>query len=182
MANLSIFGILTLLITFISWRTLFNAKSHGFYRYFAWIGMAWLFASNYKLWFVNPTSINQLISWFLLIYSAYVAIAGFITLIKKGKPNSKRQDEHLFGFEKTTELIETGVFKYTRHPLYGSLIFLTWALFLKSPTTILVIIALLSTIFLYITSRFDEKECIFYFGDQYKEYMKHTKMFIPYIF
>jgi len=182
MSKLIIFGIMTLLITFISWRTLFNTKSHGFYRYFAWLGMAWLFASNYRSWFVNPLSINQLISWILLIYSAYIAIAGFIFLIKKGKPNSKREDEHLFGFEKTTELIDTGVFKYTRHPLYGSLIFLTWALLLKNPSIILTIIALLSTIFLYITSRFDEKECILYFGDQYKVYMKRTKMFIPFIF
>ena len=37
-------------------------------------------------------------------------------------------------------------------------------------------------VMLYITAIFDEKECIVYFGDKYKEYMKRSKMFIPYIF
>ncbi len=182
MSKLIIFGIMLVLITFISWRTLFNIKSHGFYRYFAWLGMAWLFASNSKYWFVNPFEWNQLISWVLLIYSAYLVIAGILLIKFIGKPNSSRKEENLFGFEKTTKLIDSGVFKYTRHPLYGSLIFLTWAILLKNPTLLLTVFAVSSTILLYITSLFDEKECIIYFGDQYKEYMKHTKMFIPFIF
>ncbi|MEI8271499.1 MAG: methyltransferase [Paludibacter sp.] len=182
MSKLIIFGIMMVLITFISWRTLFNTKSHGFPRYFAWICMAWLFASNYKFWFVNPFEWNQLISWVLLIYSAYLVIAGILLIKFIGKPNASRKEENLFGFEKTTKLIDTGVFKYTRHPLYGSLIFLTWAILLKNPTLLLTIIALLSTILLYITSRYDEKECIQYFGFAYENYMKRTKMFIPFIF
>ncbi|MHB9143104.1 MAG: methyltransferase family protein, partial [Paludibacter sp.] len=76
----------------------------------------------------------------------------------------------------------SGVFKHTRHPLYGSLIFLSWAIFLKNPTLFLSVISLISTILLYYTSRYDEKECINYFGDKYSDYMKHTKMFIPFIF
>lgn len=182
MSKLIIFGILSLLIIVISWRTLFNMKSHGFPRFFAWICMAWLFASNYKFWFLNPFSWNQLISWFLLIYSAYLVVAGLLFMIKKGKPSSDRNEENLFGFEKTTELIDTGVFKHIRHPLYSSLIFVTWAIFLKETTILLSIIALLSTTMLYFTSKFDEKECIKYFGFAYENYMKQTKMFIPYIF
>lgn len=182
MRTITIFAILSLLITFISWRTLFNTKSHGFYRFFGWECMAGLFAVNYKFWFVNPFSIHQLISWALLIYSAYLAVAGLIFMIKKGKPGASRNDEHLFGFEKTTELIDTGVFKRIRHPLYSSLIFLTWAFFLKNPTVALFTISLTATVFLYLTSRFDEKECLSYFGDKYSNYMKQTKMFIPYLF
>ena len=182
MSKLLIFGILTLLITIVSRRTLFNTKSHGFYRYFSWIGIALLMASNYKNWFLAPFSVNHLISWILLFYSTYIAIAGFILLIRKGKPGSSRKDVHLFSFEKTTELIDTGVFKYTRHPLYASLIFLTWALLMKNPTPILSAVAFLSTIFLYFCSRYDEKECIQYFGSAYEDYMKRTKMFIPFIF
>ena len=182
MSKLIVFGILCLLVIIISLRTLFNTKSHGFYRFFSWICMSWLFASNYTFWFVQPLSMNQIISWILLIYSVYLVIAGMLLIKKIGKPNSTRDEKNLFGFEKTTELIETGVFMYIRHPLYSSLIFVTWAIFLKNPTPPLFIIALLSTNFLYFTSRFDEKECISYFGDKYKEYMKRTKMFIPYLF
>jgi len=182
MIKLILFGLLSLLVTIISWRTLFNTKSHGFYRFFSWISMSWLFASNYTYWFVDPFSISQIISWILLIYSAYLVIFGMLLIKKIGKPNSIRNEKNLFGFEKTTELIDTGVFKYIRHPLYSSLIFVTWALFLKNPTMPLFVIALISTNFLYFTSRIDEKECIIYFGDKYKKYMKRTKMFIPYLF
>lgn len=99
-----------------------------------------------------------------------------------GKAEKSKERDNLFGFEKTTELIDTGVFKYIRHPLYSSLIFLTWGIFLKNPTAILFVIALLSTNFLYLTSKFDEKECQIYFGLKYKDYMNRTKMFIPDIF
>ena len=182
MSKLIIFGVLSVLVIFISWRTLFNSKSHGFYRFFSWECMAWLAASNYKYWFIQPFCFNQIISWIFLFYSAYLAIAGMILIKKIGKPNSIRDEKSLFGFEKTTELIDTGVFKLIRHPLYASLIFLTWAVYLKHPTIPLFFIALLSTNFLYFTSRFDEKECILYFGNKYQDYMKHTKMFIPFIF
>lgn len=73
-----IFGILSLLIIFISWRTLFDTKSHGFYRFFSWECMAWLIATNYKYWFINPFSINQIISWILLFYAAYLPLAGIL--------------------------------------------------------------------------------------------------------
>ncbi len=182
MSELYIFGILSVIVIVISWRTLFNTKNHGFYRFFSWECMAWLLASNYKYWFSEPLSIQQIISWLLLFYSAYLAIAGMLLIKKIGKPNPIRDEKNLFGFEKTTELIDSGVFKRIRHPLYASLIFLTWAIYLKNPTLPLFIIALLSTNFLYFTSIFDEKECINFFGDKYRKYMARTKMFIPYIF
>ncbi len=182
MKTFIVFGVLSLLIIIISWRTVFNVKTHGFYRFFAWECMAWLFAVNYHFWFVNPFSINQIISWILLLYSAYLAIAGILLIKRIGQPSHERDEKNLFGFEKTTELIDSGVFKHTRHPLYASLIFLTWAIFLKNPTLVLSVISLISTILLYYTSRYDEKECINYFGDKYSDYMKHTKMFIPFIF
>jgi len=182
MKTIIIFGILSLFIIFISWRTLFNTKSHGFYRFFSWQCMAWLFASNYKYWFTDPFSIPQIISWILLFCAAYLALAGIFIMKVKGKAEKSKERDNLFGFEKTTELIDTSVFKYIRHPLYSSLIILTWAIYLKNPTPILFIIALLSTIFLYMTSKFDEKECLIYFGIKYEDYMKRTKMFIPAIF
>jgi protein-S-isoprenylcysteine O-methyltransferase Ste14 len=144
--------------------------------------MAWLFVANYKFWFVNPFSLNQIISWILLFYSLYLVFAGVFFLKTKGKADKSRDEKNLYGFEKTTQLVDTGIFKYIRHPLYAALIFLTWAIFLKNPTTVLFVIALASTIFLYFTSRLDEKECIHYFGEKYREYIKRTKMFIPLLF
>jgi len=100
---------------------------------------------------------------------------------KNGKAEKSREAESLYQFEKTTELVDTGIFKYIRHPLYSSLIFLTWGIFFKHVTIPLIIFAVASTVFLYLTSITDEKECITYFGDKYKDYMKRTKQFIPFV-
>ncbi len=182
MGTLIIFSTLSLFIIIASWRTIFTIKSHGFYRFFSWECMAWLLAVNYKHWFVNPYGLFQVISWSLLLYAGYLAFMGMLLMIKKGKPHPSRDEKNLFGFEKTTELIDTGVFKYVRHPLYSALIFVTWAIYLKNPTLFLSVFAVASTLFLYFTSLFDEKECSNYFGNEYINYMKRTKMFIPFVF
>lgn len=51
---------------------------------------------------------------------------------------------------------------------------------MKNHTLELLFIRLLSTTFLYLTAKFNEKECVIFFRDH--EYMKRTKRFIPYIF
>lgn len=181
MDRIILFLILSLFIIVVSWRTIFNIKSHGFYRFFSWECIAWLFATNYKYWFEHPFSINQILSWILLIVSGYMVIMGVILLKKIGKPGKDRKEKTLYKFEQTTELIDIGIFKYIRHPLYSSLLFLTWGIFLKNLSIELLFISLLSTIFLYLTARFEEKECLDIFGEKYIEYMKRSKMFIPYI-
>ena len=101
-------------------------------------------------------------------------------LKKKGKSDQSR-DGSLYTFEKTTELVDTGIFKTIRHPLYSSLLFLTWGIFLKHVTLYMLVFALLSTAFLFATALMEERENIAFFGEKYREYMKRTKMFIPYI-
>jgi protein-S-isoprenylcysteine O-methyltransferase Ste14 len=181
MERLIVFGILSVPVVILSWRALFNPKSHGFYRFFGWECMLWLFASNYRFWFDDPFSVKQIFSWILLFYSIYPAVAGAIQLRKAGKPGSNRDEKALYAFEKTSELVDTGIFKYIRHPLYSSLIFLTWGIFLKNTTVPLFVVALSSTAFLWLTAIFDEKECVRYFGDTYVDYMKRSKRFVPYL-
>ncbi len=181
MNNLIIWGILSVPIVLLSWQTLFHIRNHGFYRFLSWECMAILMAVNQKYWLVDPFSIRQIISWILLTISIYPVTAGLILFKKWGKIGQGRTDEHLYSFEKTTELIETGIYKYIRHPMYCSLLLLTWGLFFKHTSEKLLLIALMSSVFLFLTAIFDEKECIEYFGDKYKEYMKRTKRFIPFV-
>ena len=143
--------------------------------------MLWLFVVNYPFWFYDPLSTQQIGSWILLFISAYMVIAGVIQMKKKGKPRQDRSEKSLYQFEKTSELVDQGIFKYIRHPLYASLIFLTWGIFLKNPTISLFIVSMLSTFFLYVTALCDERECIEYFGDKYIEYMTRSKRFIPFV-
>ena len=110
-----------------------------------------------------------------------MVIAGVVLMKRKGKAGKKRDEKNLYDFEQTTELIDTGIFKYIRHPLYSSLIFLTWGIFFKNPAVGLLVVAIVSTIFLYLTSIYDERECVEYFGESYIEYMKRSKIFIPFL-
>ena len=176
-----LFGLLSVPVIIISWRTLFDIKSHGFYRFFSWECIVWLFVSNYKYWFKHPFNILQIISWVLLIISAYMIIAGVMTIKKKGKSSKTRKESTLYKFEQTTKLIDKGIFGYIRHPMYSSLLFLTWGVFLKHITGIELGVALISTLFLFLTSLNDEKECIIFYGNSYLEYMKRTKRFIPFV-
>ncbi|MDX2444152.1 MAG: methyltransferase [Bacteroidales bacterium] len=181
MNKLLLFGIISIPVIIISWRSLFNYKSHGFYRFFSWECIIWLFVANYKFWFVNPFTTTQIISWIFLLFSAYLVLTGVILMKKKGKPGMSRDEKTLYSFEKTSELLDTGIFKYIRHPLYSSLLFLTWGIFLKNPTIQLLLISLISTTVLYLTAIIEEKECVKHFGTKYVEYMKRSKKFIPFI-
>jgi protein-S-isoprenylcysteine O-methyltransferase Ste14 len=117
----------------------------------------------------------------LLIFSAYLVIAGSVLMKKRGKPKELGDDATLYKFENTSELVDTGIFKFIRHPLYSSLLFLTWGIYFKGPSGFLLIVSFLSTTFLFITAKVEEKECIKRFGVKYNEYMKRSRMFIPYI-
>lgn len=181
MDKIIIFLTLSVPIIIISWRTLFNIKNHGFYRFFSWECIIWLLATNYKYWFENPFSINQIFSWILLVISGYLVVIGVILIKKIGKPKTDPNEKTLYQIEQTTDLIDTGIYKYIRHPLYSSLLFLTWGILLKNITLELLLIAVFSTEFLYLTAVFEEKECAIFFGDKYTEYMKKTKRFIPYV-
>jgi len=182
MTEFIIWVILSIPIVFISRRSLLHVSSHGFYRFFAWECILWLIIVNIKFWFANPLGLAQIFSWIFLFYSLFLIIPAVMLIKKTGKRQKNRQDDTLYSFEKTSELIQTGIFKYIRHPMYSSLLFLTWGVCLKNPEPTLIIISILSSIFLYVTAIIEEREDIKYFGDKYKEYIKKSKMFVPYVF
>ncbi|HET9912278.1 MAG TPA: isoprenylcysteine carboxylmethyltransferase family protein [Anaerolineales bacterium] len=173
----------SLLILAISWKSLRQPGSHGFYRFFAWEIILALFAINMKFWFYKPFSWNQIIAWFLLIVACIPLAFGVQALRTRGKPTEQRAgDPSLLAFEKTTELVTSGIYHYIRHPLYSSLFLLTWGIFFKSPSFIGMVLAVAATLSLIATAKADEAECTRFFGPRYQDYMKHTKRFVPYVF
>jgi len=181
MNNLIIFIVLSIPIVILSWRAILKPLSHGFFRFIGWECIIWLLIKNIRFWFVDPLGVYQVIAWISLIYSLVLLIPGVHLMRKMGKPKDRPEDSTLYTFEQTTELIESGIFKYVRHPLYGSLIFLTWGIFFKNPDITLLIVSLIATKAFILTARIEEKENIAFFGDRYIEYMDRSKMFIPFI-
>jgi len=180
-SNIIAFIIGSLPIIFLSWRTLGSTRNHGFYRFFAWELMLWLLISNIRFWFRDPFSPWQIASWILLFASVYPVVDGVYRFRAAGRINRQRNDPTLFGFEHTTNLITSGVFRFIRHPMYASLLYLTWGIALKNPTVLILIYAMVATLFLYLTVRAEERENLNYFGEEYREYMKHTKRFVPWL-
>lgn len=164
----------TIIIALFSWSySVKHGRHHGIPRFFSFESIFILLVLNIKVWFHDPISPFQLISWIFLIVSAYFGIAGFILLLNRGKPEKN--------FENTTVLVKTGLYKYIRHPLYSSLLFIGTGIMLKDPASLQVALGVINIIALWFTATTEEKEMVRKFGEDYSAYMKETKMFIPYV-
>ena len=166
----------------VSRASLAQPGSHGFYRFLAWEAILGLALLNLDGWFRDPFSWHQLVSWPLLVVSAMLVIAGVRLLKERGEPDVGRDDVPLVAFEKTTTLVTTGLYRYIRHPLYSSLLFLAWGIFFKAPSWPGGLLVLAATLLLAATARVEEAENVRYFGQAYEEYKKQTKMFVPFLF
>jgi hypothetical protein len=144
-----VFFIATLGLLYISRAALRAPASHGFYRFFAWESLLFLFLLNVRSWFFRPFSPNQIVSWSLLLVSLYLVVQGAALLRRRGRPGGERQ------------------------------VFLGWGIFFKQPSLRGGLFALVASIFLWATARVEEGENVRYFGEAYHEYMKQTKMFVP---
>jgi protein-S-isoprenylcysteine O-methyltransferase Ste14 len=177
-----LFVIISAGLVWLSWPSLRDFRSRGFYRFFAFELIVVLILLNVDYWFFEPFSIHQIVSWLLLIISLFLVIYGFQLLHKEGKPDNERKDSSLLGIEKTTELVTMGAYRYIRHPIYSSLIFLGWGAFFKQPLWLGFSLAVITTFFLTMTAKMEEIENTIFFGEVYKSYLKKTKMFIPFVF
>jgi protein-S-isoprenylcysteine O-methyltransferase Ste14 len=180
--KLIIFVLASIGIIYVSRSSLRHPRSHGFYRFFAWETTLALALLNIDHWFDDPFSPWQIVSWLFLVVSLLLVILGVQLLRLVGKPDKHRQDENLYEVEKTSQLVTVGAYRYIRHPMYSSLLFLAWGIFFKLPSLVGGALAVMATIFLVLTARIEEAENIRFFGDSYVEYMRKTKMFVPYLF
>lgn len=172
--KLAILVVVSVGILVVSWQSLRNPRSHGFYRFFAFESILILILLNLEHWFSDPFSVHQIVSWLLLLCSIVLATNGFYLLHVIGRPKS--------GIESTTTLVMVGAYKYIRHPLYSSLLFLTWGVFFKDVSLLNGALALVATAFLIATAKMEEAENLQKFGADYAAYMKTTRMFIPFLF
>lgn len=169
-----LFILFSLPVIWISWDSMKEPRKHGFFRFFAFEVVILLILHNAGRWFKNPFSPLQVLSWITLSASLILAIYGYSLLRQKGEP--------VGSFENTTRLVTASIYRYIRHPLYASVLYLGIGAFLKSITLTSIGLILAIGAFLYATARIEEEENIGHFGQAYIEYMKTTKMFIPWMF
>jgi len=174
MINIFLLAAGTAGIIIFSWfLSIKHKRYHGIARFFAFESIFILFLMNYRSWFLDPFSPVHILSWLLLMLSIYPVTAGFILLKKVGKPDSN--------FENTSVLVQSGIYAYIRHPLYLSVLLLGTGIMLKDVSPVQLLLGTINFIALIFTALMEEKEMIMKFGDEYRTYMKNTKMFIPFI-
>jgi protein-S-isoprenylcysteine O-methyltransferase Ste14 len=174
MLKVMIFVLVSAGIAFVSWTSFRNPRSHGFWRFFAFESFLLLTLLNIEVWFTDPFSTLQIMSWLLLLSSAVFAVHGFYLLHTMGHPRG--------GIENTTALVRRGAYTYVRHPLYSTLLLSGCGVFFKDPSLLAGILFLATSIFVVATAKTEELENLKKFGGDYAAYMQTTKMFIPFVF
>jgi protein-S-isoprenylcysteine O-methyltransferase Ste14 len=146
-----VFG--TVFIIFISRKSLLNFKVHGFYRFFVFEFTLALVLLNIPHWFDYLFSFQQIVAWILLLNSILLLIQSLYFFKKAG--SEKRTDNNAtnFEFENTASLIKEGIYKYIRHPMYGSLLFLALGAMLKDITPISVSLSFAAIVFIILTAK-----------------------------
>jgi protein-S-isoprenylcysteine O-methyltransferase Ste14 len=175
MIRLIIFIVISVGFFVWSWPFLRDPRSHGFFRFFTFEATVALILLNVMQWFQNPLSAHQIISWFLLGVSLFLAVHGFYLLGTIGKAKH-------FNIEDTKALVKVGAYRYIRHPLYSSIFFMGWGVFFKDPSLLGIILVVAITAFITAAAKVEEGENLRKFGADYAEYRKRTKMFIPFFF
>jgi len=141
-----------------------------------------LLVLNFPRWTYAPFTPHQVASQALQLIAAVLVVHAVRMLRKAGRPNNERHETELYSFEKTSTLVTSGAYRYIRHPMYASLLFLTWGIFLKDISLLSVVLTVGASIAIFVTALRDEAECRKHFGAAYVEYMKTNKRFIPFLF
>ncbi len=175
-------GILGPVILLVSRRSLARPRSHGFWRFWAFALTLYLIVSAIPVWFANPGSLRQVVS-FALLGLSLVYVIGAVWLLRRHGGRMKRSETSgTLRFEQTGRIVSQGLYRYIRHPMYGSLLLLAWGSWLKLPTVWGTAIGVLTTLALVVTARIDERECREVFGEEYTAYMQRTRLFVPFLF
>lgn len=181
MISAAVFVVGSVLIFWLSRRSLLHPTSHGFFRFFAFEAILALAVLNAPHWFVDPFVLRQLASWLLLMASSVLVVWALVLLRRLGGFRQTTRGSPEFAWESTVSLVTTGVYRYVRHPMYSSLLFLAWGGLLKSVSISTLTLTGLATLALFATAKAEETENLARFGQAYREYMRVTRRFVPFL-
>jgi len=81
--------------------------------------------------------------------------------------------------DKEQRLVQNGIHRFVRHPLYSGTFLLIWGLWLAFPSMGLLIMNIVITIYTLVAIRFEEQKLVSEFGESYINYKRSTPMIIP---
>ena len=122
---------------------------------------------------INDSIFNHLISLFI---SATGFLFGLYTLYFNRIGNFNISPE----IKENSKLIKNGAYKYIRHPMYFSVFLMMAGVVLTENNVVNIFCYMALVVVLYLKAKKEEK----LWSDkleEYKQYKKHTKMFIPFV-
>jgi protein-S-isoprenylcysteine O-methyltransferase Ste14 len=165
---------LSLLLLILAWPTLRTRSPRGVLRFLLFEAVLGLIVLGAPTWFLDAFSWRQILSWVLLAASLALALEAFVMLHRFGAPTG--------GIETTRQLVDRGVYRRMRHPLYFSLFLLGAGAWLKHPDVWggLMLLALAGLVIA--TARIEEEENLQRFGEAYRAYRSRTWRFLPWVY
>ena len=122
-----------------------------------------------KIDFVAPNWL-QLIGLFLSVVGIIISIAALITLNKNLSPYPTPKEG--------AELIQAGIYKFIRHPIYTGILFFTFGFSMYSENALRLIIFFSLLILFRFKAAYEEKLLQDKYSN-YTDYKKTTGMFLP---
>ena len=181
MTPLVVFAVGSIPIIWVSRWSLLSPTSHGFSRFFAFEAILALMVLNAPHWFDNAFGVQQILSWLFLFASIVLVVWGVMLLRRLGRPRPTADGSSVFEWENTKSLVTTGIYRYIRHPMYSSLLFLAWGALLKSVSIMTFVLAVIASLAMVATAKAEEAENVAQFGQEYKDYMRRTRRFVPFL-
>lgn len=133
-----------------------------------WISDSFFFKYSTISTDVIPNSIRLILGIPILFISGYLAKKGLGIVF--GEAPEK------------PEVIEKGVFKIVRHPIYLGSILLYLGMIILTCSIASAVVWIIIIVFYYCISKYEEKLLKEKFGQEYKNYMKRVPMLIPFKF
>ena len=162
--------------TYFAFVVAFAIEMHGIP--FSMYVISWIVGKNLPegvLW--GHTLVSSIGFWGMYINMGCAVIA--MTLIISGWKNIYRK---YWSKERGNgSLVKKGVYRYIRHPQYTGLLLLSFGMMIEWVTLpLLILYPIMIGMYVRLAKK-EEQDMLLEFGDEYREYMKETKMFLPFI-
>ncbi len=162
--------------TYLAFVVAFAIEMHGI-PFSMWV-ISWIIGKNLPegiLW--GHTLFDEIGYWGMYI-NYMCAITALIFIVNGWRNIYKYYWSKETG---TGALVKTGIYRYIRHPQYTGLLLLSFGMMVEWATLpLLILFPVMVGMYVRLAKR-EEKDMLREFGNEYKVYMKKTKMFIPFI-
>lgn len=136
----------------------------------------------YQLFFdlLKITSMNIAYLYFIGYVFIFLGLFLAISAVKELKDNWDNM--MLYKIRPNHKLINTGVYKYIRHPIYLAIILEVVGYEIIANSWLFIFFLVASATILCLHTKNEEDLLLKHFGDDYINYKKQTKKFIPFIY